>query len=63
MISVLMMTYMLHLFTSQFFLISGDASSCSSPDAVQKVRQQIIENMDLWLSECQGTLSGQSYSV
>lgn len=31
----------------------GDAKNCSSPDAVHKVRQQIIENIDLWLSECQ----------
>ncbi|KAI4330367.1 hypothetical protein MLD38_028662 [Melastoma candidum] len=31
----------------------GDAQNCSSPDAVHKVRQQIIESIDLWLSECQ----------
>ncbi|XP_030499131.2 probable serine protease EDA2 [Cannabis sativa] len=32
--------------------IEGDAKQCSSPDAVQKVRQKIIDNMDLWLSQC-----------
>ncbi|KAG9129902.1 hypothetical protein Leryth_007005 [Lithospermum erythrorhizon] len=37
----------------------GDAQNCSSPDAVSKVRQQIIEHIDLWLSECQP--SGRSY--
>lgn len=31
----------------------GDAKNCSSPDAVHKVRQQIIEHIDLWLSQCQ----------
>ncbi|XP_048335895.2 probable serine protease EDA2 [Ziziphus jujuba] len=31
----------------------GDARNCSSSDAVTKVRQQIIENIDLWLSQCQ----------
>ncbi|XP_010271475.1 PREDICTED: probable serine protease EDA2 [Nelumbo nucifera] len=33
----------------------GNAQNCASPDAVHKVRQQIIDNMDLWLSECQDT--------
>ncbi|KAI3451035.1 hypothetical protein Pfo_007700 [Paulownia fortunei] len=36
----------------------GDAKNCSSPDAVDKVRQQLIENIDLWLSQCQD--SGRS---
>ncbi|XP_052300945.1 probable serine protease EDA2 isoform X2 [Citrus sinensis] len=31
----------------------GDAQNCSAPDAVHKVRQQVIEKIDLWLSECQ----------
>ncbi|KAG5530264.1 hypothetical protein RHGRI_030585 [Rhododendron griersonianum] len=31
----------------------GDAKNCSSPDAVHKVRQQLIEQIDLWLSQCQ----------
>ncbi|XP_042485380.1 probable serine protease EDA2 isoform X2 [Macadamia integrifolia] len=31
----------------------GDDQHCSSPDAVHKVRQQIVEHIDLWLSECQ----------
>ncbi|KAH7519952.1 hypothetical protein FEM48_Zijuj08G0091900 [Ziziphus jujuba var. spinosa] len=31
----------------------GDARNCSSSDAVTKVRQQIVENIDLWLSQCQ----------
>ncbi|KAF5189791.1 Serine carboxypeptidase s28 family protein [Thalictrum thalictroides] len=32
--------------------IEGNAKNCSSPDAVQKVRQQIVDHMDLWLSQC-----------
>ncbi|CAK7334363.1 unnamed protein product [Dovyalis caffra] len=40
------------------FNIEGNSEHCSSPDAVEKVRHQIIENMDLWLSECQD--SGRS---
>ncbi|KAI3989122.1 hypothetical protein MKX01_033158 [Papaver californicum] len=39
--------------------LEGDAKNCSSPDAVQKVRQQVIEHIDLWLSECQD--GGRSY--
>ncbi|KAA8531953.1 hypothetical protein F0562_006905 [Nyssa sinensis] len=31
----------------------GDAKNCSSPDAVHKVRQQVVEHIDLWLSQCQ----------
>uniref|UniRef100_A0A6N2LB34 Serine carboxypeptidase S28 family protein n=1 Tax=Salix viminalis TaxID=40686 RepID=A0A6N2LB34_SALVM len=34
------------------FNIEGNAKNCGSPDAVEKVRHQIIEKMDLWLSEC-----------
>nr|TKS02302.1 putative serine protease EDA2 isoform X2 [Populus alba] len=34
------------------FNIEGNARNCGSPDAVEKVRHQIIEKMDLWLSEC-----------
>ncbi|KAL9271949.1 putative serine protease EDA2 [Drosera capensis] len=30
----------------------GNDKDCSSPDAVNKVRQQITDLMDLWLSEC-----------
>ncbi|GFY87978.1 serine carboxypeptidase S28 family protein [Actinidia rufa] len=37
----------------------GDAKNCSSPDAVHKVRQQIIEHIDLWLSQCQA-IGGRS---
>ncbi|KAL8168026.1 hypothetical protein V2J09_009525 [Rumex salicifolius] len=33
----------------------GDSKNCASPDAVNKVRQQVIEHIDLWLSECQET--------
>ncbi|WOL07568.1 putative serine protease EDA2 [Canna indica] len=33
--------------------IEGDAGKCTYPDAVQKVRQQIIQHIDLWLSQCQ----------
>ncbi|KAJ7944198.1 Serine carboxypeptidase S28 family protein [Quillaja saponaria] len=33
--------------------IEGNAQNCSSPDAVHKIRQKIIEDIDLWLSECQ----------
>lgn len=36
-------------------VFEGDASNCSSPDAVHKVRQQIIEHIDLWLSQCQAS--------
>ncbi|CAI9110894.1 OLC1v1010991C1 [Oldenlandia corymbosa var. corymbosa] len=36
----------------------GNASNCTSPDAVHKVRQKIIYNIDLWLSQCQS--SGRS---
>ncbi|XP_020697541.2 probable serine protease EDA2 [Dendrobium catenatum] len=32
--------------------IEGDAGNCTSPEAVKKVRQQIIEHIDLWLSQC-----------
>ncbi|XWS45516.1 hypothetical protein CRYUN_Cryun15aG0143200 [Craigia yunnanensis] len=39
--------------------IEGNAQNCSSPDAVHKVRQQMIEHIDLWLSECKGT--GRSF--
>ncbi|KAF3440769.1 hypothetical protein FNV43_RR19055 [Rhamnella rubrinervis] len=38
----------------------GDARNCSSPDAVQKVRQQIVENIDLWLSQCEPTVGRRS---
>ncbi|KAH9625981.1 hypothetical protein KSS87_008660, partial [Heliosperma pusillum] len=31
----------------------GDSKGCSSPDAVNKIRQHITEHIDLWLSECQ----------
>ncbi|KAI4314781.1 hypothetical protein L6164_027656 [Bauhinia variegata] len=34
------------------FNLEGNAANCTSPDAVQKVRQKIVEQMDLWLSEC-----------
>ncbi|KAL1810185.1 hypothetical protein ACET3Z_027175 [Daucus carota] len=33
--------------------LEGNAKNCSAPDAVHKVRQQIVEQMDLWLSQCQ----------
>ncbi|KAL1569547.1 putative serine protease eda2 [Salvia divinorum] len=33
----------------------GDAKNCSSPDAVNKVRQNIITYIDQWLSECQSS--------
>ncbi|XP_015582304.2 probable serine protease EDA2 isoform X2 [Ricinus communis] len=35
--------------------LEGNAQNCSSPDAVQKVRQQVIEHIDLWLSECEAS--------
>ncbi|KAJ0464100.1 putative dipeptidyl-peptidase II [Helianthus annuus] len=31
----------------------GNSGNCSSPDAVNKVRQKMIEQIDLWLSQCQ----------
>ncbi|KAL8266067.1 hypothetical protein R6Q59_003411 [Mikania micrantha] len=30
----------------------GNSKNCSSPEAVNKVRQQMIEHIDLWLSQC-----------
>ncbi|XP_011090436.1 probable serine protease EDA2 isoform X1 [Sesamum indicum] len=30
----------------------GDSENCSSPDAVRRVRQQIVQTIDWWLSEC-----------
>ncbi|WCJ32576.1 Serine carboxypeptidase S28 family protein [Euphorbia peplus] len=35
--------------------IEGNAQNCSSADAVHKVRQQVSELIDLWLSECQSS--------
>ncbi|KAL1354905.1 hypothetical protein HN51_006954 [Arachis hypogaea] len=37
------------------FNIEGNEKNCTSPDAVHKVRQKIVEHIDLWLSECQDT--------
>ncbi|GAU26286.1 hypothetical protein TSUD_224780 [Trifolium subterraneum] len=34
-------------------LIVSNEKNCTSPDAVHKVRQKIIEHMDLWLSQCE----------
>ncbi|KAJ8764228.1 hypothetical protein K2173_005968 [Erythroxylum novogranatense] len=41
------------------FNLEGNAQNCSSPEAVQKVRQQMIKHIDFWLSECQA--GGRSY--
>ncbi|MFS8034029.1 putative prolyl oligopeptidase [Helianthus anomalus] len=30
----------------------GSSKNCSAPEAVNKVRQQVIEHIDLWLSQC-----------
>nr|KAJ0222324.1 hypothetical protein LSAT_V11C200078030 [Lactuca sativa] len=30
----------------------GSSKSCSSPDAVEKVRHEMIQQIDLWLAEC-----------
>lgn len=38
--------------------LEGDDKQCSSPDAVNKVRQHITEHIDLWLSECQDASRG-----
>ncbi|XP_057449301.1 probable serine protease EDA2 [Lotus japonicus] len=35
------------------FNIEGNEKKCTSPDAVHKVRQKIIEHIDLWLSQCE----------
>ncbi|KAJ6812403.1 putative serine protease EDA2 isoform X1 [Iris pallida] len=35
--------------------IEGNAENCTSPEAVEKVRKQIVGHIDLWLSECQST--------
>ncbi|CAA7391950.1 unnamed protein product [Spirodela intermedia] len=37
------------------FNMKGSSENCTSPEAVEKVRAQIIEHMDLWLSQCQNT--------
>lgn len=42
--------------------IEGDAENCTSPEAVKKVRQQIIEHIDLWLSQCDYEGSGNDES-
>lgn len=39
----------------------GDAKNCTSPDAVNKVRQNIINNIDLWLSQCQSSGTSAVY--
>lgn len=33
--------------------IEGNAENCTSAESLQKIRQKIIEKIDLWLSECQ----------
>ncbi|XP_010919395.1 probable serine protease EDA2 isoform X1 [Elaeis guineensis] len=43
--------------------IEGNAENCTSPEAVQKVRQQMIEDIDLWLSECQSIEGGMISSA
>jgi hypothetical protein len=43
------------------FVPEGNAANCSSPEAVNKVRQQIVEQIDLWLSECQSDGSRSSF--
>ncbi|MED6174974.1 putative serine protease eda2 [Stylosanthes scabra] len=42
------------------FNIEGNEKNCTSPDAVRKVRQMIVEHIDLWLSECQGKSKSKS---
>lgn len=34
------------------FRIEGDSSNCTSPEAVNTVRKQIVKHIDLWLSQC-----------
>ncbi|CAH2051457.1 unnamed protein product [Thlaspi arvense] len=36
-------------------VIEGKSNNCSSSDAVNKVRQQMVEHIGLWLSECHGS--------
>ncbi|CAH8305117.1 unnamed protein product [Eruca vesicaria subsp. sativa] len=36
-------------------VIEGKSNNCSSADVVDKVRQQMVEHIDLWLSECRGS--------
>lgn len=43
--------------------IEGDAKKCTSVEAVQKVRQKIIEHIDLWLSECHAGAEGMLYAM
>ncbi|TVU32048.1 hypothetical protein EJB05_23764 [Eragrostis curvula] len=35
------------------FRTEGDASNCTSPAAVNTVREKIVKHIDLWLSQCQ----------
>lgn len=35
------------------FRIEGDPSNCTSPQAVDIVREKIVKHIDLWLSQCQ----------
>lgn len=39
-------------------VIEGNAANCTAPEAVQKVRKQMIEQIDLWLSQCQNVDRG-----
>jgi hypothetical protein len=43
--------------------IEGDASDCASPDVVHKARQQMVEHIDLWLSQCQDEDHGGIFVV
>lgn len=43
--------------------IEGDASDCASPDVVHKARQQMVEHIDLWLSQCQDQDHGGIFLV
>jgi hypothetical protein len=59
----LLLHYNLHMFRWALFLIrwkfshvqhcSGDPSNCTSPQAVDIVREKIVKHIDLWLSQCQ----------
>ncbi|KAL1191913.1 putative serine protease EDA2 [Cardamine amara subsp. amara] len=41
-------------------VIEGKSNNCSSVDVVNKVRQHIVEHINMWLSECRGSTTTNS---
>ncbi|XP_051127088.1 probable serine protease EDA2 isoform X2 [Andrographis paniculata] len=42
-------------------VLQGNAENCTFPDAVNKVRQQMVQHIDTWLSECQQAQDSNRY--